>query len=352
MGDARHRASAGLLQLRRIIRKAAADMHRGTRRARLTSLMGIRMNVSQRVIAISLLSISIMATNGALGSERGALPFAVGSTGDFVVEFPPIPGLFLVNQTSYTSISGLNGDNGKTVTGSDFTGSAVANTNRLLYSWLGDYGNFHIYSQLVVPVVTGSTTLKFYGATASAGGDTGFGNVVFSPLIVTYSFDKNNALVVAYDYASSIGTYSSTAAFNPATGYASHQPIIGFRHNDKDGFYVGIVGRGIFNETNPDTQYHSGSAIEADFRTGWNFGKLSVGLVGGYYHQYQADSGLGSLNGKTQLLNIGPAISYDFGPLILGVNIQTAAYAANTSKGTTAWLNLALPLWVPPPPAR
>ncbi|WP_132568679.1 SphA family protein [Rhizobium sullae] len=311
----------------------------------------MKLRVLASILAISCSFAANTVATSAYAAESGALPYQPGSSGDFIGVLPYIPGLFMQENLSYSNSYALVGDDGKTIPGSDLDLNVTTSTSRFLFSW-GSIGDLHLYSQIIVPVVHGDTTVKFGGFTAADGSKTGFGNIFFGPIIGKYDFDEYNSITFGYDYASKLGNYSATDAFSPAVGYASHQPTFGFTHAGKDGFYFAALARGIFNETNDTTHYRTGNAINVDFRSGWQSGNWRAGVVGGFYDQFQSDSGDGAVNGKTRLLSIGPSISYDFGGPILNFNFKTTPIARNTTKSNSFWVSLAVPLWMPKPPSE
>lgn len=302
-------------------------------------------NLSAVFLVPSSFALAVAFAQPTLATEPGPLPYPPGGAGGFVAELPPIPGLFAVNQMTFSDSYSMVDDNGDKVPGSDLSSTAFANTVRILPSW-GEYGGFKLYSQLVIPYVTGDVNLKFGGVTVSDDDGSGFGNLVFSPLIATRSFgdQAQHTFVVGYDYQSKIGTYDESEAFNPAVGYSSHQPYLGYRYDKGQGFYFATAVRGVFTQRNSDTDYRSGDATVADFRAGWKTGKLGIGLVGGYYNQYEDDDGPGAVSGKTELLKIGPSVSYNFGPVVLDVNYQMTAHARNAVKEDSLWVNVAIPI--------
>lgn len=84
-----------------------------------------------------------------------------------------------------------------------------------------------------------------------------------------------------------------------------------------------------------------------------------LGAVGGYFTQISDDPAPFAVqNGhRSECLTVGPSITYEtelFGRPInlnLNLNYQRGLFARNTTQGSTAWLNIAIPLYVPDRPA-
>lgn len=286
---------------------------------------------------------------GIADAAEGSPAYPIGSTGEFVAAFPPLEGFFYQNTVAYTYSNELVGNDGKKVPGSDYHLKVTTDTHRFIASW-GEYGGFRVYSQFLVPVIYGDTSLKFNGATVTSGNSFGVGNLAISPLALIHEFDKENNIVISYDYFSDIGNYSTKNAFNPALGYAFHSPVLAFGHSLQEGFYYAALARGVFTEKNTDTDYQTGDAVAFEYKAGWRAEKYSISLVGGYYDQYQRDRGanVAADGNKARQLTIGPSFTYNFGPLIFNANFQTTPYARNAAKTNTLYVSLSVPLYVPP----
>lgn len=91
----------------------------------------------------------LLGAQNAQALEGGTSPFPAGSTGEYIAAMPPITGLFAVQQTSYTSSDRLYDTHGDKLP-VPFKMTARSTTTRLLASW-GQFGDTHLYSQLVLP---------------------------------------------------------------------------------------------------------------------------------------------------------------------------------------------------------
>ncbi|MGY4303324.1 hypothetical protein ACVIJ6_000567 [Bradyrhizobium sp. USDA 4369] len=300
---------------------------------------------------------------GAWAAENAATNYPAGSPGVFIASFPPIPGLFAISQTSYTSASGLYDGQGNKLP-INFKLSAVSETMRFLASYPGDFFGAHVYSQLVVPFVHLENTNP--GGSFQANG---LGNITFSPIILSWALSPVQTVTFGLDIMPNTGTYSARQPLNVGTNYTTISPVLAYRYADPKGFEFAVSPRLLLNGTNTDSvnsftqlsqQYRSGDALVVDFNAGYNIGAWKLGVVGGYTQQYQDDkiNGVKAFNfagvqdgNRLRSLNAGPSLTYNAGPFQINVNYQHTFYVENGSRGDTVWANLAFPIWVPAPPA-
>jgi hypothetical protein len=274
------------------------------------------------------MTLAALAPNTANALEGGVSPYPAGAAGTSIAAMPPIPGLFLLEQFSYSYSNGLYDNSGNKLP-IPFRTSAPSMTTRLLASYPVTVLGAGLYSQLVVPVVSLHTDIA-----GQSERHNGLSNITVSPAILKWSVTSNLAIVTGLDIALANGAYNQDRP-SVAVGYTSWQPVFSFRYNVPDG----------------DTGYRSGTAYVADFTAGWNFGKWKVGVVGGYLNQFTDDkiNGATVANNRARSLALGPSIAYDAGAFNINLNYQQGVYAANTSKSSAVWLNIAIPLWAKPP---
>ncbi|MGN8086387.1 SphA family protein [Ralstonia sp. 22086] len=290
------------------------------------------------------ITLAALAPQAAHALEGGVSPYPVGAAGTSIAAMPPIPGVFLLEQFSYSFANGLYGNTGEKLP-IPFRSSAPVVTTRLLASYTVTMFGANVYSQLVVPVVSLHTDVA--GQSERHGG---LSNITVSPVILKWSVTPSLAVVTGLDFALATGSYSPTRP-SVAVGYTSIQPVFAVRYNVPDGIDLGITNRLLINRENGDTGYRSGTAYAADFTAGWNFGKWKVGVAGGYLNQFADDkiNGTTIAGNRARSFGIGPSIAYDAGPISINLNYQQGVYAANTAKSSSIWLNVAIPLWAKPP---
>ncbi|CAJ0690944.1 SphA family protein [Ralstonia holmesii] len=294
--------------------------------------------------AAGCMTLAALASNTANAFEGGVSPYPAGAAGTSIAAMPPIPGLFVLEQFSYSHSNGLYDNSGNKLP-IPFSISAPSMTTRLLAAYPVTVLGAGLYSQLVVPVVSLHTDIV-----GQSQRHNGLSNITISPAILKWSVTRNLAIVTGFDIALANGAYNQDRP-SVAVGYTSWQPVFSFRYNVPNGIDVGMTNRFLINRENGDTGYRSGSAYVADFTAGWNFGKWKVGVVGGYLNQFTDDkvNGATVANNRARSLALGPSIAYDAGAFNININYQQGVYAANTSKSSAVWLNIAIPLWAKPP---
>ncbi|MGY3452590.1 SphA family protein [Bradyrhizobium sp. USDA 4353] len=319
----------------------------------------MRRGLKQSALATLMLAVILP---GARAAENGTTNYPAGSPGIFIGTMPPIPGLFAISQTSYTSANGLYDGQGNKLP-INFKLSSVSETMRFLASYPGDFFGAHVYSQLVVPYVHLDNTTP--GGSFQANG---LANITFSPVILRWALSPTQSVTAGLDIMPNTGTYSARQPLNVGTNYTTISPVIAYRYADPKGFELAISPRLLLNTTNADSvnaftqlgqQYRSGDALVVDFNVGYNIGAWKIGAVGGYTHQYQDDkvNGVKAFNlagvqdgNRLKSLNLGPSLSYDGGSFQVNVNYQHTFLVENGSRSDTVWANVAFPIWVPAPP--
>lgn len=293
-----------------------------------------------------------------MASEDGPLNYMPGSPANLLGEFPPIPGLFVVSQTSYSTSDALydhKGDKEEI----DFSLDAWAQTFRFLYSYSDKLWGANAYSQLVLPLVSvdGNASVDTHSPAGVISifdeKDSGLGNPCISPIILNWqNRESHHYYTVGLDIAlESLASYDKDKSVNAGTGYTSIMPVVAYRYDNKpNGLDLGIKGNLLFNLENSDTDYQSGNMVCLEFVGGWNFGGLKAGVVGAYTRQYQDDRQNGSdlADSKMETLVMGPSLAYSKGPFIININYQKGVLTKNAPESDIFWLNIALPLYVPP----
>lgn len=316
----------------------------------------------KRIPKLSATMFLVGMAGAALAAENGVTNYPAGSPGIFIGTFPPIPGLFAISQTSYTSANGLYDGSGNKLP-IPFRLSSVSETVRFLASYPGEFFGAHVYSQLVVPVVHINNSNP--GGTFQADG---FANLTISPVILNWALSPLQSVTLGLDIMPNTGTYSPSKPLNVGTNYTTISPVFAYRYSDPKGFEFAVSPRLLLNTTNTDSvnaftqtlqQYRSGDALAVDFTAGYNIGPWKLGAVGGYVQQYADDTvnGIKAFNAagiqdgnRLRALNFGPSVTYNAGPVQINLNYQHTFYVENGTKADTVWANVAFPIWVPAPP--
>ncbi len=283
-------------------------------------------------------------------AEDGPLNNIAGAPGSLIGSLPPIPGLFLVSQTAYTTSRGLFDADGDEI--GDFNMDVWSETFRILATYPTKIFGANIHSQLVLPFVSVDEDFSYspspFFSIDVDDSASGLANVTVSPLILNWHKGYSH-YTLGFDITLKGFDYDEEDPVNVATGYNSYTPVVAYRYDDPNGLDLGIKASFLFNQKNSDTNYKTGNILMLDMFAGWDFGKWQVGVVGGYTQQVSDDKQGGAKisDHKTKTLTVGPCLTYNFGPIMAELNYQRGLIAENASKNDSVWLNITLPLYVP-----
>ena len=303
------------------------------------------------LLAIS--SIAMINSHKAFAAEPGAMNYIAGSAGIFFGEMPPIPGLFMLTHTSFTTADSLYDHNGDKIHDADFDMDAWAETIRIIAAYDKTFLGARLYSQAIVPFVSLENSLSIDTPAGSFSiydnDDSGMGSAVFSPIIMYWhEQDSYDHYILGLDIATGWGSYDKMSHVNASSGYRSVILGLAYRYDNPTGLDIGFRANFLFNEENSHTDYDTGDTVMLDLLACWNFGKWELGVVGGYTQQFTNDIDDGvDVGNRVTHLGLGPTLSYSTGPFNIELNYQKGLLAKNTSKNDSIWLNLTMPLYVP-----
>ncbi len=301
-----------------------------------------------KLVVAATIALTISSYN-LYAAESGALNYLAGAPGSYVQKFPPIPGIFLLSQTSFTTSRGLFDENGDEV--GDYNMDLWCETFRLLSSYPGNFLGANVYSQLILPIITVdqsySLTTPYYSLDLQDS-KSGISNITISPVILNW-LKGNSSYMLGLDFTFKGLNYDKDDFANVSTGYSSIVPTFGYRYDDPSGIDIALKVAFLFNQENSDTNYKTGDLLALDFFGGWNFGKWKVGVAGGYTQQLENDiiNGDETSGHKVRSLNLGPSVTLTGLPFSFEVNYQRGLIAENTTKNDTLWFNVSMPLYVP-----
>ncbi|WP_188263021.1 SphA family protein [Azospirillum tabaci] len=118
----------------------------------------------------------------------------------------------------------------------------------------------------------------------------------------------------------------------------------------------GVIGV-TFNGENPATDYRTGTELHLEWAASQYLSKdFSIGIVGYHYQQISGDSGSGAVLGnfKGRVTALGGTAGYNFqigkAPVSTRIKVYREFAVENrVPGGTTGFLTVSLPLWVPQP---
>ncbi len=308
------------------------------------------MGVSKKTLSSAALAAAMAAglSGGALAAENGVLNYPAGAPAIFIGAFPPMPGLFMASQSTYTYADALYNSKGNKLA-VPFKLAAESETFRFLASYSAELFGAHLLSQLVVPMVHLDLKVPNFGPGPASFSDsgTGFGNITISPLIMSWNLSRTQHVALGLDIATEAATYSATKIASVGNGYTSFMPTLAYRYDDPTGFDIGIAPRLVFNTLNSTTNYQTGTALIVDLEAGYNVGKWKLGVAGGYTQQLEDNSVNGvNIGNRLKQFALGPSITYTSLPYIFNLNWQPSLYAENGAAVSSIWANVALPLSV------
>jgi hypothetical protein len=307
----------------------------------------------KKILKTSVAVACVLAAAPALAFENDNAPYPVGTTSIGIASLPPIPGIFLLDQTDVSGAGYLTDSHGNRKEIPPFKEHSVSTTPRILISWPVTLpGHGQLYTQFVPPIVFLNT--EVFGQKSHT---SGVANFTITPFLGQWLVAKNFRIASGFDFVLPTGAYSATKPAI-ATGYTTYSPVLSLRYNNPHGLDIGVSNRFLFNATNTRTNYHSGDGYLADYIAGWNFNHVELGITGGWLYEFQQDSqnGFTIAGSRQEIFRIGPSFTYSglFRgkiPFIINVNDQFDVISKNAPKENNLWVNIGFPLFAPPPPA-
>ena len=306
----------------------------------------------KRVMSAVLAAATLSGAPVALATENCQANFPQGRSGAEIGNFPPFPGLFVLQQSNFVTANGLYDNNGNKNPYVSYKLNGYVNVDRILLSYpIKLPYDGHVYSQLTLPYTDLRQEVNGFKSNVGA-----LANIAFSPVIQTFKFGYLTE-VGGLDIVTDGGNYNPNA-FSASSGYWTWCPNLGFRYDTRTGIDLGILSRFEISQKDPHTSYQSGTLNESDFLAMWNVSPvLKLGMVGNFLVQFTDDhqaSGVPLVGGNREVtLAFGPSISYSahIGTYHFNVdaNAQVDVLARNTTKPTNFWINLGIPLFASVP---
>jgi len=261
----------------------------------------------------------------------------------------PAPGsVQFYNYSEYYEADELDGSHGQSIV-PNFHAKIAVDAPRLVYTWPGQLGPFHVSSGLLTTVADIKLT-----AGPESGEISGFTDLIVEPFYLSYARpDHKFFAYIGPDIWLPTGSYSKTRLTNLGNNYYTigmglHMTYLPTKDTEFD---ASIVPE--FNSTNRATDYKSGDSVNIDvaahFRPFANsLPHLRIAFQGYVHKQYQDDTVNNAqyLNGnKGQEVGLGPQLEYDIGNKggILFKYDQEFA-VQNRPKGHRIWFEFSAPI--------
>lgn len=256
--------------------------------------------------------------------ENGSGAYAPGSIASHIDSMLPAPGWIV--RTNYYDFFGKNKIDCLELSCANRVDSkASVEALSLTLGWRPniDLGSRYSYMMsVVVPYlwvdVASTVTSNSTGvSTLLKGKNRGVGDIELIPLNLSYQLDEQSDINFKLIGRAPTGEFDKNQLANLGKNYWSVEPTISYLYRDNKALLHGAIYAGVnFNETNPDTDFRSGSQAHVEFTLQKNFiygnGQVGVGLTGYTYRQLSDDSGSGVVfrNRRANLSGIGPVVSY------------------------------------------
>lgn len=260
----------------------------------------------------------------ASAEENGGGTYAPGSIASHIDSMLPAPGWIV--RTNYYDFFGKNNvDCLELSCANRINTKASVEALSVTLGWRPnvDLGSRYSYMMsVVVPYlwvdVASTVTSNSTGtATLLKGRNQGIGDIELIPLNVSYHIDERSDVNFKLIGRAPTGEFDENKLANLGKNFWSIEPTVSYLYYDNKALLQGALYAGInFNETNPDTDFRSGSQAHVEFTLKKQFmygnGQLGAGITGYTYRQISDDSGSGVVfgNNRANLSGIGPVVSY------------------------------------------
>ncbi len=177
----------------------------------------------------------------------------------------------------------------------------------------------------------------------------GFGDLIFSPLMLNWNFSKFHLVSALMLYAPT-GSYDRRRIIDVGLNRWSIEPDLGVTWLDPEtGRHASLFVGYTLNAENPSTHYVSGQEFHADFVFAQHLPHgLVAGIAGYAVQQTTADSGSGATLGafKGRVIALGPLAGITVPILKVPINFsfkyEFEFAVQNRSTGNELWLTAAL----------
>jgi hypothetical protein len=262
----------------------------------------------------------------ARASEGGGSHYVQGTQGDFAMALTGPAGLYLRDDLTY-----MEGSIGPVTRGrytlSSYDQEVWVNTTKLIYMSDVDVLGGRFGAVLGIPYVIDVTARGTVVAPVpfeASGNSSGFSDPSLTAF-VNWKVGDTKHVTTGMTVYSDLGSYDVNRIINLGRNYWSLDTIASFTWLDpKTGHEFSITGGFLFNTTNPDTDYQTGTEFHTDVALAQHFpGNIAVGLIGYYYNQLSDDTGalLGTLpvgSGGFQGSSVGLGLAFSVGAKVGG----------------------------------
>ncbi len=296
------------------------------------------------LIAIALLSTTLLGTRSAEAAEGATSPWLKGYSGFMAGYVPPVSGLITAGALYYHQDGSVGADvrNGRVELGVDVGVDAGLVPVAYLTDWKilgGSYafgGAFGFAGADLTANVQGPR-----GNTVSVNATTsGLADSLIEPILLSWH-EGDLHMTGAFMVYAPTGKYDVNADLSIGKNYWAFIPQFAVTWFDPaSGWDLSGTMTFVFPTENNATQYQTGNIFHFDWAIGKHLGEeWEVGVQGNFMQQISGDSGPGAKLGSFEIssIGIGPGVTYSTKagkmPLIFNFKWEPDVTATNTFKG-------------------
>jgi len=259
---------------------------------------------------------------------------------NFFSGIAPPPGFHLLNYNLFYHASKYKTNNGKSL--NNFDVDVFGEVLRFIYISEkkilgGNYGQ-----HLFIPYLY--QHINAFGQTDT---DKNFGDIIYSPFLLTFHKPKFHFAISLVDIYIPIGKYDKKDMLNAGKNFWTFEPVFALTYFPIPKLNISVKLMYDFNTTNhdylnpatgKDSDLKPGQEFHMDYAVGYSITKaLTVGLNGYFYYQTTDDKldGHEIENQRSKVISIGPGIFYSLGKLKFSLNTNFEFKGKNISQGNT-----------------
>lgn len=291
------------------------------------------------------------ASGVSLAAENGLTNWPLGVNTVIPALLPPPGATELYSYTVFYSADELRDNSGDKVP-VDFEVDAFAQALRVVHTWnLQTDSGVKFSTGAILSGGHTSAELEPAPGVHLDDSETGFNQLYFTPLYLTWSPTPELHLLTGFSAFIPLGDYDRNSLANTTSNYASYVQEFGLTWLPSPAWEFSVSPTVSFNAENENSDYQSGHLFNVDFNAGYRLPSSpnwQVGLAGHYTKQFSDDQIDGhDVEGGNRLSKfaIGPQAVYYFNPATAVVfKWLNETEVKNGARGNSLWFEFAVPL--------
>lgn len=274
----------------------------------------------------------------ARATENGGSAYPNGAE-DFMAGAAPPPGDYLLTYGLHYRAETLRDGNGDKLP-IPFDAQVDGAVFRYLHVTKTEIAGANWAQHIFVPVLN-------VDVTTPGGSDSkfGIGDLIVDPVILAWHKPPFH-YVAGLDVYVPVGAYDKKDIANVGRNYWTIEPVLGATYLNEAGYELSAKLMYDFNTENTETHYTSGDEFHFDCLAGMSITKELRAGINGFFYQQVTDDDVpagGHNNGKGTQYGVGPALSYQAGPVGIIAKYQRELETENRPEGDRFWLKLIVP---------